>query len=131
MNNGYRKIFTSAAALAMLVGLSGTAGATPAAGAPGAQASCPSGSTCFWWAANGTGDSFSWNPGEGNVYIGDRQRSLVDHVGSFLVNTPSGVCLQDTGTQERRRYGLGTWKADYLGEFGNRVDRVRPHDECL
>ncbi|WP_373290025.1 peptidase inhibitor family I36 protein [Longimycelium tulufanense] len=96
------------------------------------ELSCTPGWVCLWEHPNGTGARISWRPSEGNVFIGDKNRRLVDHVSSFIVNTGDGVCLQDsTIPQERRRYRIGEERTNYYLEFGNRVDRIRPHDECV
>lgn len=102
---------------------------TPAAAAQVENASCAAGHVCLSQGENFTGKEIRWRPSEGNVFIGDKDRDLVDHVGSFIVSEGSGVCLQDTYSDKAALW-LRHERSPLSRRIGNKVDRIRPHDEC-
>ncbi|WP_330328971.1 peptidase inhibitor family I36 protein [Streptomyces sp. NBC_00536] len=92
---------------------------TSAAAAPAAAAPCPSGSVCFYTAADYGGQSWEWSPRSG---YRDMPPQFHDHVGSFVANVDA--CFIDWQPKATRQVRSGDWRRSYLGDFGGRIDAV-------
>ena len=107
------------AAGAMTLGLAGPAAAEPAAPA-GWPPSCL-GSVCFWSENGFTGQTWTWNTGNGYA---DLPAFLHDHVGSFVATREA--CFINWSPVEKHTALAGDWRSSYLADFGARMDGVAP-----